>query len=61
VFFVAAERLAERLGLRRDLEPLSAKTAELTTEPGSGLSNERIGEPSIGLNTNPSTDRGMKR
>jgi HAE1 family hydrophobic/amphiphilic exporter-1 len=42
VFFVAAERVAERLGLRRDLEPAAALRPELTTEPASQLSTHPI-------------------
>lgn len=48
VFFVAAERLAERLGLRRDLEPVAALATDLTTEPASQLS------------THPNPDRVRK-
>ena len=49
VFFVAAERLAERLGLRRDLEHAAALAPELTTEPASQLSTnsnpDRVRKP----------------
>ena len=48
VFFVAAERVAERLGLRRDLEPAAALATDLTTEPASQLS------------THPNPDRVRK-
>ena len=48
VFFVAAERVAERLGLRRDLEPAAALAPELSTEPASQLS------------THPNPDRVRK-
>ena len=48
VFFVAAERVAERLGLRRDLEPAAALAPELSTEPASPLS------------THPNPDRVRK-
>jgi HAE1 family hydrophobic/amphiphilic exporter-1 len=42
VFFVAAERVAERLGLRRDLETAVALSPERTTEPASPLSTDPI-------------------
>jgi hypothetical protein len=42
VFFVAAERVAERLGLRRDLEPAAALAPELSTEPANQLSTHAI-------------------
>jgi len=65
VFFVAAERLAERLGLRRDLEPLSAQTAERTAEPGGERRAERkgelAGELSDELNSKPGPGRRMER
>lgn len=48
VFFVAAERVAERLGLRRDLETAAALAPELSTEPASPLS------------THPNPDRVRK-
>jgi HAE1 family hydrophobic/amphiphilic exporter-1 len=44
VFFVAAERVAERLGLRRDLEPAAALAPELSTEPANQLSTHPIPE-----------------
>jgi hypothetical protein len=44
VFFVAAERVAERLGLRRDLEPAAALAPELSTEPANQLSTHAIPE-----------------
>ena len=69
VFFVAAERLAERLGLRRDLEGLTPPGVALPnasggrqgTERSGALAGEPGGELGDALGNKPGQGRRMER